>query len=115
MVNLIGSSRYKVNRKTLKEYIESLFGPANVDPQAVVNVVFVGRRKMKEIAATYKNEDVALPVLAFPYKDNVNPENLFGEIIICYPQAVLLAAERNKKVDDMIRLLIDHAFKNLLK
>lgn len=115
MINVVGSSRYKVNRKALKDHLESLFQQVNIDAQSVVNLVFVGKRKMRDIALTYKNEDVALPVLAFPYKETANPDNLLGEIFICYPQAVLLAAERNKKVEDTIKQLIDHAFKNLLK
>ncbi len=40
--------------------------------------------------------------------------NLLGEIFICYPQAVLLAAEKNKKVDDMMTFLLHHAIDNLL-
>lgn len=115
MINIVGSSRYKVNRKALKDHLESLFTQVNIDAQSVVNLVFVGKRKMREIALTYKNEDVALPVLAFPYNETINPDNLLGEIFICYPQSVLLAAERNKKVEDTIKQLIDHAFKNLLK
>ena len=41
-------------------------------------------------------------------------ENLLGEIFICYPQAILLAAEKNKRVDDMMRFLLHHAIDNLL-
>ena len=82
--------------------------------QKTLNVVFVGRIKMKQIANTYKHENVALPVLAFPYHEQEG-EQLIGEIVICYPQAVLLAAERNKTVEDMLVWLMDHAIKNLLK
>lgn len=73
-----------------------------------VNVVFVGKNKMRKLAVCYKNENVALPVLSFPYRDD-----LLGEVIICYPQAVLLAAERSKTVDQIISFLIEHALKNL--
>lgn len=82
--------------------------------EKTINIIFVGRIKMRQIANTYKHENVALPVLAFPYHDEDN-EKLIGEIIICYPQAVLLAAERNKTVEDMLIWLLDHAMKNLLK
>jgi ssRNA-specific RNase YbeY (16S rRNA maturation enzyme) len=40
--------------------------------------------------------------------------NLLGEIFICHPQAVLLAAEKNKRVDDMMTFLLHHAIDNLL-
>jgi len=78
-----------------------------------LNIAFVGKIKMRQIASTYKHEDVALPVLAFPYFENQDGEPFMGEIVICYPQAVLLAAERNKTVDDMLSWLLEHALKNL--
>jgi ssRNA-specific RNase YbeY (16S rRNA maturation enzyme) len=71
---------------------------------------------MKQIANQYKQEDVALPVLAFPYDENPSSdEHLIGEILMCYPQVVLLAAERNKRVEDMITQLIEHGIRNILK
>jgi probable rRNA maturation factor len=83
---------------------------------SVINVAFVGKRKMKDVSSTYKHEDVALPVLAFPYKgETVENEKLLGEIVLCYPQVVLLAAERGKKLDDMVHQLVEHGLKNLLK
>jgi ssRNA-specific RNase YbeY (16S rRNA maturation enzyme) len=42
-------------------------------------------------------------------------DNLLGEIFICYPQAVLLAAERNKKVETVIEQLIKHGIENVIK
>lgn len=82
----------------------------------MVNIAFVGKRKMREIANTYKHEDVALPVLAFPYKqENVDNERLLGELVLCYPEVVLLAAERGKSLDVMMDQLIEHGLKNLLK
>lgn len=73
---------------------------------------------MRAIAREYKHENVALPVLAFPYKDKTahdTEQPLLGEIFICYPQAVLLAAEKDKTVQSMIESLTDHGIQNLLK
>jgi len=76
----------------------------------------VGKSKMRSISSTYKHEDVALPVLAFPYRNDENiDEPLLGEIFLCYPQIVLLAVERNKRLDILIDELIVHGIKNLLK
>jgi len=38
---------------------------------------------------------------------------VIGEVVICYPQAVLLAAERDKKVEVMMKQLIEHGIKNI--
>lgn len=114
MVNLIGSSRYKINKKQIKNFVQSLYGRYSIAVDSTFNIVFVGKRKMKEIANEYKHEDVALPVLAFPYDPNEHEDKLFGEVIICYPQAVLLAAERNKKVETMMEQLIEHGIRNVV-
>lgn len=99
---------------------------------AVINIVFVGRNKMKAIAAKYRHEKEALPVLSFSYLDlSLTPgvgeadvrsagktpgvEKLIGEIFICYPQAIILAAEKEKKVDNIIIFLIKHGVDNILK
>lgn len=104
MINIISSSRYKISRKKIKEAI-------SVDEN--INIVFIGKNKMKSIANKYKRENIALPVLSFSYKDKAD-DIPTGEIFICYPQAVLLAAEREKRVDDMIISLIKHGIENII-
>lgn len=116
MINIFSSSRYKLDKKEIKDFAQSVLQRYHATDLLAVNIVFVGKRKMRDIARTYKDEDVALPVLAFPYQnDQKNTENVIGEVIICYPQAVLLAAEREKKVEDMMKQLIEHGIKNLYK
>ncbi|MFW5704082.1 MAG: rRNA maturation RNase YbeY [Patescibacteria group bacterium] len=116
MIHIVCPSRYKLSTKELKQFVERLMAEKQISTRNIVNIAFVGTRKMKEIANTYKNEDVALPVLAFPYKEiDLAGEQLFGEIVLCYPQVVLLAAERGRKVDDMIKKMVEHGFMNILK
>ena len=116
MIHIFSSSRYKFDKKEIKEFAQSVLSRYHATDLVAVNIVFVGKRKMKDIARTYKNEDVALPVLSFPYQDEQkNTENVVGEVIICYPQAVLLAAERGKKVSVMMNQLIEHGIQNLYK
>ena len=107
MINVISSSRYKINRPLIKNEASSYLDKLGFDGSATLNIVFIGKNKMKALATTYKNEPVALPVLSFKYSD------ILAEIIICYPQAVLLAAEREKRVDDMIIFLIKHGVETL--
>ncbi len=121
MINVFSSSRYKVNKKKILQKVKEDFLNPNFFDENNINIVFIGKRKMKSIALKYKEEDVALPVLAFSYlKDkepiiNENEEKIIGEVFICYPQAVLLAAERNKTVDNMMVELIVHGIKNIFK
>ncbi|OGK18314.1 hypothetical protein A3G67_03400 [Candidatus Roizmanbacteria bacterium RIFCSPLOWO2_12_FULL_40_12] len=115
MIQIVSTSRYTLNRKQLRTSVANLLLGKGVNLSNSINIVFVGKKKMKRVSATYKKEDVALPVLAFPYKEEIEEKKLLGEIFICYPQAVLLAAQKNKKVDVTILQLIEHGINNLLK
>lgn len=115
-INFKSSSRYKFDRRKIRSYLQETLASKQVPVGVSLNIVFVGARKMKSIANTYKNENIALPVLSFSYlHDKENDERLMGEIFMCYPQVVLLAAERGKKVDDMIFRLAEHGIDNIVR
>lgn len=115
MINIISSSRYKINRKKIRTEATAFLEKAGETSGYVLNIVFVGKNKMKAVSQKYKKESVALPVLSFKYDEiNEKGETLLGEIILCFPQVVLLSAERNKRVDEMIKFLIEHGINNLI-
>lgn len=116
MINISAPSRYRIQKKYIRTMVSDLFGKYRLPEKAILNIVFIGRRKMRTIASTYKHEDIALPVLSFRYNEtSPEQENLLGEIFVCYPQVILLASEREKKVDDTTMNLIEHGLQNLLK
>jgi ssRNA-specific RNase YbeY (16S rRNA maturation enzyme) len=116
MLNIISSSRYRINRPKVRQVVNEWLQETVYAGGYTVNIVFVGKNKMKTISNQYKKEPVALPVLAFPYRgERIGEEKILGEIFLCYPQVVLLAAERGKKVDDMIATLVKHGLENLVK
>lgn len=115
MITIICPSRYKINRKSLKSSTVAKLESSGFAKTQFINIVLVGKKKMKDISTTYKNEQVALPVLSFVYNEEDADKRLLGEVLICYPQAVLLAARRGKKVDDMISDLALHGIDNIIK
>jgi len=115
MINIISSSRFKINRKFIKKKAMELLLQKGISDNNEINIVFIGKIKMKGLVIKYKNENEALPVITFAYNEQQGDKKILGEIIICYPLCVLLAAERNKRVDDMILNLFDHGVKNLLQ
>lgn len=115
MINISCPSRYKIERKKIKEFTAELLKEKRVIYDCDLNLIFVGKIKMRQISQKYKQENIALPVLSFAYNQKQEKSILLGEIFICYPQAVLLAAERNKKVHDIIIQLITHGVENILK
>ena len=95
---------------------KSIFEKEQIDLNHSLNIVFVGKNKMKIFTEKYKNEKETLPILSFKYNENVGEnEVLLGEVVICYPLVILLAAERNKRVDEVINELVKHGIANLLK
>lgn len=142
MIHIIDSARFKIDRLFVKQVALGHMTRLGFDVKKTLNIIFVGHRKMLYIATVYKREPEALPVLSFSYATTkkmvkeatvidgdalsshlaftslpsaVTDDDLIGEIFICYPQAVLLAAERNKKVNDMLTYLIEHGINNLAK
>ena len=116
MINIVSSSRYKINRQKIKTFIKDFFEKEQIALDHSFNVVFVGKNKMKIFTEKYKDEKETLPILSFKYNEDVGEkEVLLGEVVICYPLVILLAAERNKRVDEIINELVKHGIENLLK
>lgn len=116
MINIVCPSRYVVNRATIKQVATDFLVKNQISTRQTLNIVFIGTRKMREIARTYKKEDEALPVLAFAYHEIDHAgEQFLGEVMLCYPQVVLLAAERGKRVDVMIQQLLEHGVRNIIQ
>lgn len=123
MVKIISDPRYKLNKKKIKSETSNYLNQIGFADDYGLNLIFIGTRKMLQISTNYKKEKRALPVLSFSYlerKNNstiVNPENseekLIGEIFLCYPQIILLAAERQKRVEDMIVDLVKHGIETI--
>ncbi len=115
MINIIASSRYKINRKKIRIDLQLTLTEKGISQSDVLNIVFVGKNKMKFLVNQYKHEKEALPVLSFAYHgEKIDEQVMIGDVIICYPLMVLLSAERNKKVEDMIYQLAKHGVDNLL-
>jgi rRNA maturation RNase YbeY len=114
MINLKTSSRYKINRKKIKDFAQNYLLSHGFSLDFIVNIIFVGKNKMQKLCHTYKKENHPLPVLSFFYNEKYEDQILLGEIFICYPQAILLAAERNKTVDNLIIELVQHGINNLI-
>lgn len=116
MITIVVGNRYRVDVRACRKVAQDYLSRNGVSKDINLNIVFVGRRKMKSIASTYKNENVALPVLSFPYSkdDDLIDEKLLGEIYICYPQIVLLAAEKDRSVGYVLEEILYHGIDNLI-
>lgn len=107
-------ARYQVSRRFVKDYVARLWKEKDLPP-GTLSVVFVGSRKGRELARDYIKDDHAHPVLTFPlitrerHFEEKQKEMLLGEIVICYPQVTLYAAEQDKEINKVIAQFLDHA------
>lgn len=107
MINVILPSRYKLNKNKVIDIASKKITKYKLF-EYDFTIVFVGGRKMKKVASTYKGENEMLPVLTFCY-DNEKEQKPYIEIIICFPSLILLSAQKDKTIDYMLDYLIDHA------
>ncbi len=120
MIRIISPSRYIVDKQSLKSEVTGHLTKKMIQDRPNINIIFVGMRAMKTISKDFAKSDVVHPVLSFDYsKDRIGPsgeeESLLGEVVICYPQAILLATERDRSVNSTISELVIHGVDNLLK
>jgi len=107
-------SRYKVDRRFVLAYIQQSWVEREM-PSGVLSVAFVGSRKAKKLAVEYLHDNIEHPVITFPlvtkeqHFEIATGENLLGEIVICYPQVALYAADKNREINKIIEQFLDHA------
>jgi len=106
-------SRYKVDRKFVKTYLAKAWSEKSL-PEGVLSLAIVGARKARQLAKEYLHDNQEHPILTFPYLKKVGRfpeenEDLVGEIVICYPQASLYAADQDREINTVLSQFIDHA------
>jgi len=114
-------SRFLINRKLIKNTVWEFLREQGIKSEVEVSISFVGDRKMRELNKKYRGLEETTPVLAFSQEEGkafVQPPDgvlRLGDIVISYPQTVLLAAQENKLVDQKISELVRHGLANLLR
>lgn len=108
-------SRYHVDRRLVRAYVQETWTHRQL-PDGVLSIAFVGGRKARLLSKEYMKDDQEHPVLTFPFvtheqtfPDDVERERLLGEIVVCYPQVTLYAAEQDKEINKVITQFLDHA------
>lgn len=120
-------SRYKVNRKKVKEAVIKVLTEEEVKGPVEISIAVVGDRKMKALNKKYRNIDKTTNVLSFSQldpnsieskrKQSVSPEEdalMLGDVVISYSQVILEASRENMLVDEKISELIAHGVRHLL-
>lgn len=121
-VNFFIGSRYRINRKLLRQTVERVLLKNNVD-HAQVDISVVGARKIKELNESKLHHLGSTDVLSFPQHEKNQlhtfplppemPPHL-GDIVISFPEAMSTARKFGKLVDDQICFYLEHGLMHLL-
>lgn len=112
-------SRYKANRKRIKNSIKNVLAENNIKSAVEVSVAIVGDRKMGELNQKYRGKDGTTNVLSFPLREGKStslPSDVIrlGDIVVSYPQVIKEAARDEMLVDEKIEQLVSHGLFHLL-
>jgi probable rRNA maturation factor len=112
-------SRYKVNRKKIKETVIKTLLKQQINIPVEVSVAVVGSRKMQALNKKYRDIDKPTNVLSFSQTEGEAvmqpPDKLYlGDIVVCYPVVVEECARDNMLIDDRVNELVEHSLMHLL-
>lgn len=118
-VPIFVESRYKINRKRIKETVLSVINKNDVTGSVEVSVAVVGDRKMRELSRKYKGEDKTRNILSFSQTEGENIKTAtdalrLGDIVLAYPQVINDAIRDEMLVDDKVDQLVEHGLMHLL-
>lgn len=112
-------SRYKVNRKKIKQTVHQVLDSKAVTSKCELSLAFIGDRKMHALNLKFRNLDKTTNILSFPLAEGEQtplPSGVIrlGDIVISYPQIIKEAARDEMMVDDKINELVQHGLLHLL-
>lgn len=118
-VPIFVESRYKINRKKIKQVVENVLSKNQITGPVEVSIAVVGDRKMRELSRKYKEEDKTRNILSFSQtegEDLKNPTDVLrlGDIVLSYPMIIKDASKDEMLVDDKVDQLVEHGLMHLL-
>ena len=129
MIKIIikSESRYPVDRKKLRSFLEKVLERNNIVDNVQVDISFVGDRKMTALNKEYMKREGTTNVLSFPLLDDYKKSNekkdfvlppddilRLGDVVISYPQVRKEAMVYGRTVDEQINRLAKHGLLHLL-
>lgn len=117
-VLLYVESRYKVDRKRIKNTVQSVLLSQGIKGPAEVSIAIVGDRKMRSIHKKFKGEDKTTNILSFPLLEGEQtylPTDVLrlGDIMLSYPMVIKDASRDEMLVDDKLDELLRHGLLHL--
>lgn len=108
--------RYKASIKKIRQIAEKILYDYNQQENTLLSVVFVGKRKAKQLNESYRKMDYIPEVLSFPNSQKATPDGSYfiGDVMICFPLARERAMVENQMLEKSIEELLRHGIGNLI-
>lgn len=119
--------KIEINQKTSKKFNEGWL--ANIAKKVLkwlgvknadISLAVVGDGEMKKLNRQYRGKNKTTDVLSFNYRSRKTPiekilknAEIFGEIVVSYPQAARQARECGHSVNDEVKMLLVHGILHL--
>ena len=112
-------SRYKVNRKLIKNAVADVLQENSFSSPIEVSIAIVGDRKMRTLNKKYRDKEGTANILSFPLNEGEQtklPTDVvrLGDIVISYPMVIKEASEQELLVDERVDELVRHGMLHLL-
>lgn len=112
-------SRYKINRKKVKETVIKVLLKQQISSPVEVSIAVIGNRKMRALNKKYRDIDASTNVLSFSQTEGEaviqHPDKLYlGDIVLAYPKVIEECARDNSLIDDRVNELVEHSLMHLL-
>lgn len=116
IIQIYADSRYPINRKKVRERVESVLSSHHVTGQVQIEISVVGDRKMKALNNKYRKLNCTTNVLSFPLEGTNDPDGVLrlGDIVVSWPQARSYAIRANQLISNVAIDLIEHGLLHLL-
>lgn len=126
MINVLihTDTRYPVNRKIIRKAVWDIILINKVKSNTEVSIAVVGERKMKALSNKYLKDNQKHEILSFALEDPAyardgfinSPDEILrlGDVVLCWPQVLDLAAKDDVLVDEEIYRLTCHGVEHLL-
>ncbi len=119
-------TRYPVNRKIIRKAILDTFSKQQIGRlDTEISVAVVGKRKMDDLSKKFLDDENEHEVLAFALEEVTQknkrgfvslPDGILrlGDVVLCWPYVVDLAAKDNIMVDEELAYLVGHGAEHLI-
>ncbi len=112
-VSIIRMTKAPIPRRSILK-LANIVASGEKAPEATVNIVFIGDRRIKSLNRKYRGIHESTDVLSFNIDDSAEEESVFGEIYISTETAARYAKADKIGVNNMILKLCCHGFLHLM-